>query len=84
VTVECTIRDLRGEKEVHGVWPLQMTEDKARIIISTVAGTQTPLEYLEVAPKDLFPQLHPQAQADYLIAEPLDGRKLQRTDAGPP
>ena len=84
MTVECTIRNLHGQEEVHGVWPLEITGDKAKIIISTVAGTQTPLEYLEILITDLYPQFHPQAQADYLIAEHLDGRKLWRTDAGRP
>jgi len=74
--VECTIHSLHGREE-QGVWPLEVKDGKGKVVISTIPGPETPREYLEVNLTELFPVFHPQTRAEFLIPEPLDGRKLK-------
>lgn len=79
--VECTIHSLHGIDHQHGVLPLVVRDGQAKVVVSRIPGPETPREYLEVNLTELFPLLPPQAQADYLISEPLDGRKLKTVHA---
>src|SRR5438552_1679980 len=75
--VECTIHNLHGTNEQRGVLPLEVRDGRAKVVISTIPGAETPREYLEVPLTGLYPHLNPQAGADFLIPDPLDGRKLR-------
>src|SRR5437879_4792967 len=74
--VECTIYSLHGIDQPCGVVALQVKDGKALVVISTKPGTDTAIEYLEVSLRKVFPNCSPSARAEYLIPEPLDGRKL--------
>jgi len=75
--VHCTIHNVHGIGEQEGVFPLQVKAGRGKVVISTTPGSDTPVEYLDVALNDVHQNTHPMARANFMIPEPLDGGKLK-------